>query len=234
MSDERGFLTATDRAFLRGEKEYEAKQSRYQRREAIAGRARAAFEDFALLYEVFDEHERNRVFDVEPDQGGPPSPYTGLYSDLIDSIAFLYLALEGDLHSPTTANRWFSVPFDRVVQNGIKVAESDRYGRHVVVEVDGPDVEVKTNLDAGTVDAAIDKLARQSYNELTESEMYAVLFRFGEIHGDESYSRLADRVEERREELGIDAGVPMDIETLFSASDDVDGEGDDDQSDGAG
>ena len=234
MSDERGFLTATDRAFLRGEKEYEAKQSRYQRREAIAGRARAAFEDFALLYEVFDEHERNRVFDVEPEHGPEPLPGEGLYGDLVDSIAFLYLALEGDLHSPITANRWFSVPFDRVVQQGIKKGESDRYGRRVVVEVDGPDVEVKTNLDAGTVDAAIDKLARQSYNELTESEMYAVLFRFGEIHGDESYSRLADRVEERREELGIDAADPMDIETLFSASDDVDGEGDDDQSDGAG
>jgi hypothetical protein len=232
MSDERGFLTATDRAFLRGEKEYEAKQSRYQRREAIAARARAAFEDFALLYEVFDEHERNRVFDVEPEHAPEPLPGEGLYGDLVDSIAFLYLALEGDLHSPVTANRWFSIPFDRVVQQGIKKGESDRYGRRVVVEVDGPDVDVKTNLDGGMVDAAIDKLARQSYNELTESEMYAVLFRFGEIHGDESYSRLADRVEERREELGIDAADPMDIETLFSASDDVDSEGDVDQSDG--
>ena len=218
MSDERGFLTATDRAFLRGEKEYEAKQSRYQRREAIAGRARAAFADFALLLDVMDEAERNRVFDVDP-PGGRPMPNQGLYGGLVDTIAFLYLGLEGELHSPVTANRPFSVPFERVVQSGIRKGEKRRYGRRVLVEVDGPDVDVKTNIDGGMVDAAIDKIARQSYSELTHSEMFAVLFRFGEIHGDESYSRLAERVEERRDELGIDAGDPLDIENLYSGDD---------------
>jgi hypothetical protein len=46
--------------------------------------------------------------------------------------------------------------------------------------------------------------------------MFAVLFRFGEIHGDESYARLADRVDERRAELEVDVTDPMDIEAMFS------------------
>jgi len=220
-------LTGADRDFLNGEKEYtgkHAKQNRYKRREGIAKRTRAAFEDFALLYDQLDETERNRIFDVEP-SCGRPMPNQGLFGDLIDTIAFLYLGLEGELHSPVTANRAFSVPFERVIQSGIRKGEKRRYGRRVVVEVDGPEVDVKTNIDGNMVDAAIDKIARQSYSELTHSEMFAVLFRFGEIHGDESYSRLADRVEERREELGIDAVDPMEVENLFSASDDGEGEG---------
>jgi hypothetical protein len=59
-SEENGFLTDVDKQFLRGEKEYESNQGRYDRRRAIAKRTRQAFHDFALLYEVLDEHERDR------------------------------------------------------------------------------------------------------------------------------------------------------------------------------
>lgn len=68
---ENGFLTNTDKAFLRGEKEYETKQGRYDRRRAITERTQQAFRDFALLCDELDEHERNRIFDVGPTEGAP-------------------------------------------------------------------------------------------------------------------------------------------------------------------
>jgi hypothetical protein len=235
MSKGNGFLTGADRDFLNGEKEYtgkHAKQNRYKRREGIAKRTRAAFEDFALLYDQLDETERNRIFDVEP-PAGHPMPTTGLFGDLIDTIAFLYLGLEGELNSPVTLNRAFSVPFERVARAGVRKAERQRYGRPVVVSVAGLEVDVTTNIDAHTTDAAIDKIARQSYNDLTQDEMISVLARYDRIHGEESYARLTEHVKERREELGVDVGPQVDIETLFSASNDGDGEGDVDQSDGS-
>jgi len=68
---ENGFLTNTDKAFLRGEKEYETKQGRYDRRRAIAERTRQAFRDFALLCDELNEDERNRIFDVGPTESAP-------------------------------------------------------------------------------------------------------------------------------------------------------------------
>ena len=74
MSNTSGFLSKEDRRFLRGEKEYTgeyASQNRYERRKAIAERARKAFGDFALLHETLDRAERNRIFDVGPNEAGP-------------------------------------------------------------------------------------------------------------------------------------------------------------------
>jgi len=202
MPDERGFLTATDRAFLRGEKEYEAKQSRYQRREAIAGRARAAFEDFALLLDVMDEAERNRVFDVEP-AGERPTPDEGLYADLVDTIAFLYLGLEGELGNRVAQTRPFSVPFDDAIRAGVRRGERARHDRRVAVDVTGLKISVRTDIDVHAINSAIDKIARESYNELTYSEMFAVLQRFGT---EESYERLQERVHDvrRRRRRGVE------------------------------
>ena len=222
MSNTSGFLSQEDRRFLRGEKEYTgeyASQNRYQRRKAIAERARKAFGDFALLHETLDRAERNRIFDVEP-PAGHPMPTAGLFGDLIDTIAFLYLGLEGELNSSVTSNRAFSVPFDRVVRAGVRKAERQRYGRPVVVSVAGLEVDVTTNIDAHTTDAAIDKIARQSYNDLTQGEMISVLARYDRVHGEESYARLTEHVKERRKELGIDAGPQVDIETLFAGDND--------------
>lgn len=197
MSDENGFLTRTDRAFLRGEKEYEAKQSRYQRREAIAGRARAAFKDFALLLDVMDEAERNRVFDVEP-AGERATPDEGLYGDLVDTIAFLYLGLEGELGNRVAQTRPFSVPFDDAIRAGVRRGERARHDRRVAVDVTGLKISVRTDIDVHAINSAIDKIARESYNELTYSEMFAVLQRFGT---EESYERLQERVYDVRRRL---------------------------------
>jgi len=70
MGENNGFLTSTDKEFLRSDGEYytndTAKQSRYERRQAIAERTRQAFHDFSLLAQKLNEHERNRIFDVGP------------------------------------------------------------------------------------------------------------------------------------------------------------------------
>lgn len=218
MTENNGFLTGTDKEFLRGEREYtgeNAKQNRYERRQAIAERARQAFADFALLFDTLDEHERNRIFDTDVD-GEVPVPTEGLRSDLTDTVAFLYLALEGEINSEVATNRRFSFPFDSLLDSAIRRAERARYDRRIVVEFEPPEVSVRTNIDAAALESAIDKLARHSYSELTQSEMFSVLYRFGELHGEESYSRLAERVQDRRAELDIDEREPWDVREMFS------------------
>jgi len=217
MTKNSGFLTGADKEFLRGEREYtgeNAKQNRYERRQAIAERTRQAFADFALLFDTLDEHERNRIFDIDVDSE-VPVPTEGLRSDLTDTVAFLYLALEGEIDSEVAANRRFSFPFDSLLGSAVRRAEKARYDRRIVVEFEPPEVTVRTNIDAATLESAIDKLARQSYSELTQSEMFSVLYRFGELHGEESYSRLADRVRARRDELDIDVFSQVDLSEIF-------------------
>lgn len=220
MSEEKGFLTEVDRAFLTGEKEYtgdNAKQLRYQRRQAIAERTRQAFHDFSLLFDVLDEHERDRIFNVT-ETTATPDEMEPFYNALVDTVAFLYLSLEGEVNSDSNLTRSFSKPFDSVLSFGVKRGEKARHTEreHLLVTIDF-EVDVDYTIDLNHVDHAIDKLARREHSELTEREMFAVLTSYEPdgIHGEDSYTRLADRIRERRDELGIDTGEPLDVEELF-------------------
>lgn len=62
MDSDKGFLTPTDREFLRGEKEYDSKQGRYARRQAIRERIQNSLRDFVLLFEYLDSDEIVRIF----------------------------------------------------------------------------------------------------------------------------------------------------------------------------
>jgi hypothetical protein len=87
MSDANGFLTSTDRAFLRGEKEYtgnHAKQQRYERRKAVRERTRAALWDFSILFHTLDDDELEKVRTVPIDER---DQYDRAVSD---TFAFLY------------------------------------------------------------------------------------------------------------------------------------------------
>jgi hypothetical protein len=251
MSEENGFLTPTDRAFLRGEKEYEAKQSRYQRREAIAARARAAFEDFALLREELDQHERNRIFDVGSKEDPPrvravdrardtPSrEELQKYADQVeeraelrehvkDTLAFLYHSIEGEPGEVLPAGQVFPVGFGGVLEGAVYDAERDR--RDSGAPIAGIDVTFEVDVYDPKIDYqyAAEKFARGEQNELSNRELRALLTaltstadfpaddfaQFGDLHD------FADRVEERREELGLGVDVGA-------------GEGGVDQSDGA-
>jgi hypothetical protein len=213
-------LTAAQRDFLEKSEEERktdySRQSRSHHRREIAKRTRQAFHDFALLYEVLDEHERNRIFDVD-EPGDEREQTEPFYNALIDTIAFLYLSLEGEVGSDGNLTRSFSMPFDSVLSFGVKRGEKARHPeRELLLVTSDFEVDVNYGVDPYKFKRAIDKLARQEYSELTEREMFEILFRFGEMYGRESYTRLTERIQDRREELGYDADKPLDIEEMLS------------------
>jgi len=60
--DNRGILTETDREWLKGDIEYQQRQTAAKRRAQIRERVSAALQDFALLTEHWSEDERQKVF----------------------------------------------------------------------------------------------------------------------------------------------------------------------------
>lgn len=209
MSDERGFLTETDRAFLTGEKEYtgeNAKQLRYQRRQAIAERARQAFHDFSLLFDVLNEHERGRIFDIDPTDDGV-NEYNEFSDALAATIAFLYRSLERDVDSERDPLRQLlRIPFDRVLIEGLKRGEADRYDRKDLpehrIEVDYGGVEV-TEIGDPAGSRGVRKIANDRIHELTEDEMLTIIRRYkpgGTVDFLEDdpagYARLNERIKE--------------------------------------
>ena len=64
---DRGFLAPVDRAFLRGEKSYEHRQSTYDRRQTIRDRTRDAVMDFEILYEHLSDDQREKILSPRPD-----------------------------------------------------------------------------------------------------------------------------------------------------------------------
>lgn len=120
----RGVLSESDREFLlkspeEREEDY-TRQGRSKRRKAIRERTRAAFYDFALLYETLDEDERNKIFDP------PPEETPDLSRAMIDMIAFLYHALEGDVGSNAAQYRSFHYPFGQLLEAGVNLGELSR------------------------------------------------------------------------------------------------------------
>lgn len=238
MSDEKGFLTKVDREFLTGEREYtgdNAKQQRYERREAIAARARQAFRDFELLFDELDEQERNRIFDVG-DAFTDHEATNEFHDALVDTLAFMYLSLEGEIESNAIRHRSFRVPFDTILRQAVKRGEAARYERdlsrsRVHVEFD---VDVQEGGDMLRLERAIEKVARMQFNELTEEEMYSLLYFYEPdgalqtLGGEGGYSALDERIREKRDELGVGAAELSD-EELDRLKEDVDRDVTDDQ-----
>lgn len=182
MSDENGFLTNVDKQFLRGEKEYDSNQGRYDRRQSIAERARQAFHDFALLFDVLDKHERDRIFDIgvedQPGKGADrvnADQINAFQDSLAATVAFLYLALEGEINdvSPPGYN---NVSFKQVLEAGVSRAEierrpGDRYDYVTDVEF----AATVTEPAADRVERAIEKIADYRAHELSESELRALV-----------------------------------------------------------
>lgn len=234
MSDEKGFLTETDRAFLTGEKEYtgdNAKQLRYQRRQAIAERARQAFHDFSLLFDVLDEHERDRIFDV------PAERHEEFHDALVDTFAFLYLTLETDveLKDSQYPDRTMRAPFETLLEEGISRAEAEhRHGGGFLwtVHVDF-DVTVQRGFNDLAEDRAIEKIAKRDYSELTKEEMHYLLLKYGGaarefgrisalqgVDAPDSYAELDERIAEVRDEIGVPERALTD-EEIESIEDDM-------------
>jgi hypothetical protein len=211
MSNEEGFLTSVDRAFLEGEKEYtgkNAKQQRYERREAIAARARQAIRDFALLYVELDEHERNRILSVgDPNHVDTRETINTLHRSLAKTIAFLYLLVEGEVGAENLPFPWIAVRFKDLLDMAIDMAERKRHpdaGRGLVVDVDLT-VEVSRHAPI-FIDNAIEKIAQDRDKALSGAEARAVIRKYMPSHDrvEGGWEALADRIEKAREEGGED------------------------------
>lgn len=117
-SGTRGILTESDKDWLRGDIEYEHRQTAADRRAQIRDRVAAALQDFALLSEQWSEDERQKMLEEleDPDQS------------TAEIIEFLYLALNEratDLEENTdgdTVDR--ALAFRRGLCSGIKNGKS--------------------------------------------------------------------------------------------------------------
>lgn len=113
----RGMLAPVDRAFLRGEKEYDHRQSIYDRRETIKKRIQHTLLDFSLLIEHMSEEDRKRVFTWVENQ---ESEYQfGVY----DAIAFLYLSQYDQQQ-----------PFHPPLSEGIETAYREITGQDIITD----------------------------------------------------------------------------------------------------
>ena len=210
-------LTAAQRDFLKKSEEERktdySRQSRSHHRREIAKRTRQAFHDFALLYEVLDELERNRIFDIGPLHDNVDE-HNEFQDALASTVAFLYRSLEGEpatlagLAEGGREPQSFRVPFERVLTEGLKRGAADRYNQdHATkhrIKVDYGGVELVEGGDPAALERGLQKLADRKHHELTEAEMSGILYHY-EPDGpldmlDGGYNRLNERVKELREQ----------------------------------
>lgn len=126
----RGMLAPVDRLYLRGEKEYEHRQSAYKRRRDIRDRVYHGILDFALLVGSLPDTERQEIFGkhgwVPPDgidEIGEEIPE--LENAIRDGVAFLYLAARD-----CGFNR------EQIVEEGVKRAEEKLRRIHAEVDLE--------------------------------------------------------------------------------------------------
>lgn len=203
MPEHRGFLTDTDKLFLRGGKKYGSKQQRYERRDAIRKRTRKALRDFSLLYKELDRTERNKIFEPEDRE-----TRIALEDGIIDTVAFLYIALEGEIGSEDFQDREYTPRFRGILNQAVSKAEADRRpGDEIVTSVDF-EASV-TNPGQVDLDHVIDKLAGRQGFELSEVEAKVVanILATDDVSQHLGPSELLEQIKERRREKTIGGEV---------------------------
>jgi len=195
MPDEKGFLTETDKEFLRGEREYSgenSKQMRYQRRRAVRERTREALRDFGLLNRTLDETERDKIFAAEPRS----RELKDLQGDVREVIQFLYTGLGGEAG--------FRQPLQTGVANGeVMLGNTDNFLERA------PRFEVNTvaQQDRGELIAAVE---REEWSRLDAPG----LFTFVELAVDAGaidFDGIRDKLEEREWFAEITGGKSRNI-----------------------
>lgn len=112
-SETRGILTEADKEWLRGDKEYEQRQTAARRRAQIRDRVTAAMQDFALLLDNWSKEERTKAMaEIDLEQCGA------------EMIAFLYLAANDPAQNPErlleNGSAEEALTFRRSLSRGIK------------------------------------------------------------------------------------------------------------------
>lgn len=109
MPTPQGFLTESDREFLRGKTEFEgenADQQRVQKRYRLRKRIRQSFIDFQDLFAMLSDDDRNLIFDdLREDEE--------LLNGITAMLAFTYWVTELDQ----------GVDFERLLEQGVAAAE---------------------------------------------------------------------------------------------------------------
>ncbi|SEH11543.1 hypothetical protein SAMN04487967_0400 [Natronorubrum sediminis] len=128
-NETRGILTPADKEWLRGETEYEHRQSEAKRRQEIRERVSAALEDFAMLVDHWSATERQKALkEINREKIAT------------DTIEFLYLGLNGyasDAEEMTGENATDrALAFRRALSNGIRNGKEhfDNAPDHVLID----------------------------------------------------------------------------------------------------
>jgi hypothetical protein len=166
----RGVLTPKDRAFLRGEAEYEAKSNSARRaRQRIRDRIRNAVLDFGLIAEVMQDRDRETIF-----ERGANDDLAGFNDGLLGALWFIYGGVEhGQVRAPT------GLTFTELVERAVRRVEYDAM----------PDALRKLETVHVDVDVSVDRPSLTSIN--AERVASAVeRGRLDEISDDEARSFL--------------------------------------------
>jgi hypothetical protein len=166
----RGVLTPKDRAFLRGEAEYEAKSNSARRaRQRIRDRIRNAVLDFGLIAEVMQDRDRETIF-----ERGANDSLAGFNEGLVGNLQFIHAGVEhGQVSAPT------GLTFTELVERAVRRVEYDAM----------PDALRKLETVHVDVDVSVDRPSLTSIN--AERVASAVeRGRLDEISDDEARSFL--------------------------------------------
>ncbi len=117
---DRGILSPADRAFLRGETEYESIQSERNARARIRERIYQALLDFELLMERLETHDRELIFEkrLQEMEGADA------LDAVVSAMAFLYAGID-----------MTDLEFDDILMEAVNVAEA-RNNRAAIVDLE--------------------------------------------------------------------------------------------------
>lgn len=93
---DRGILTATDRAWLRGDKQYNSEKSELNKRQDIRERVFEALTDFELLADELKDEDRQKIFDRLADESESQGA-----EEAASVIEFLYRGLNDRTTDPS-------------------------------------------------------------------------------------------------------------------------------------
>jgi hypothetical protein len=153
----RGILSKSDKTYLDDPDRYASENTRQSvngRKTDIRDRVEAGIKDFSVLFEQWNEEERETVLgtqDQELDQG------------LVDMLALVYLETHLD-----------GGRFDNLLMRAVNRAESRKAGS---------EMRYKTNFDPERVgpppyDSAIDKFGRSGMRDMSDDEAHALVNLF--------------------------------------------------------
>lgn len=163
---DRGFLTAADRAYLRGEADLGSVQAERNARARVRNRLYDAILDFEHLVEHLDERDLDLVFEKRVEDGGEEA-----FDGLVSAIALLYWGIDRT-----------DLRFEDVLREGVNLAE--------VTNERAATVDLDLTFHALDPDRLRKKLESEEELSLTE---IAYLYESDEVSRDELAAYFADR-----------------------------------------